>query len=396
MSKIRVLFHVTHMRRGAGIESSLMSWLRVLDRERYEIGLSIAYPNADLDDVYRPRMPPDVAIHVLGPESWLSHCRNLKVERKLGLAGRVYEEVLLPQLRKRVFRRRFETLAQDYDLIIDYDLSLARFAHGFAQPLVGVSHFSLSQRLAHNRRKYRKAADYYRRYDAIVSICDAMREEGAALFPAFADRFVTLYPGFDLDDARRRAAEATALPVPARYIVSVTRLEETQKDVGTLIRAYALLVRRHEIEESLLILGEGRHRPELERLAQEQGVSGRVVFAGFAPNPLSYVRQARLMVLSSKYEGLPTVLIEGLILGQVLVATDCPTGPKEILDDGQAGLLVPVGDAQAMAEAMARALNDAALRERLQGNALRHAESFGTAAFNERLARLVERLLPHR
>jgi glycosyltransferase involved in cell wall biosynthesis len=396
LSKLRVLFHVTHLRRGGGIESSLMSWLRVLDRERYAIGLSIAYPNDDLEAIYRERIPSDVAVHVLGAERWLSHCRNLKVAGRLGWAGLLYEEALLPQVRKRVFRARFERLARDYDVIVDYDLSLARFAWGFAQPLVGISHFSLSQRLASNRRKYRKAAHYYRRYDALVSICDAMREEGAKLFPALAPRFVTLYPGFDLADARRRAEEPIALAVPPPYIVTVTRLEETQKDVTTLIRAYAQLVREHGIGESLLIIGEGRHRAQLEQLAQELGVAGRVVFAGFASNPLPYLKSARLMVLSSKFEGLPTVLIEALMLGQVLVATDCPTGPREILDHGRAGLLVPVGDVAALADAMLRALGDAVLRTQLQAHALAHAELFGTAAFGERLGRLMQRLLPEK
>jgi glycosyltransferase involved in cell wall biosynthesis len=394
VGKLRVLFHVTHLRRGGGIESSLMSWLRVLDRERYAIGLSIAYPNADLEEIYRARIPSDVAVHVLGAESWLSHCRNLKSTGNLGWAGLLYEEALLPQVRKRVFRARFKRLAQDYDVIIDYDLSLARFAWGFAQPLVGISHFSLAQRLSNNRRKYRKAADYFRRYDALVSICDAMREEGVRMFPFMAERFVTLYPGFDIADAQRRATAPMTTAVPPSFIVAVTRLEETQKDVTTLIEAYAALVHDHGIAESLLVIGEGRHRAQLEQLAARLGVGDRVVFAGFNANPMPYVRAARLLVLSSKFEGLPTVLIEGLMLGQVLVATDCPTGPMEILDGGNAGLLVPVGDQAALANAMLRALRDPALRERLQAGALAHAKVFGTEAFGERLRQLLQRLLP--
>ncbi len=307
----------------------------------------------------------------------------------------MYEEVLLPQVRKRVFRQRFERIAQDYDVIIDYDLSLARFAHGFAQPLVGISHFSLSQRLATNRRKYRTAARYYQRYDALVSICDAMREEGAQLFPAIASRFVTLYPGFDLQEARRRAQDGVAALPDMPYIVSVTRLEETQKDVTTLLQAFAMLVQEHGINEQLLIVGEGRHRAELEQLADRLGVRERVMFAGFMPNPLPVVGAARLMVLSSKFEGLPTVLVEGLILGQVLVSTDCPTGPREILNHGDAGLLVPVGDAAALADAMLKTLRDPALRERLHVRALLHAETFGTDAFRARFLQLVQRLLPY-
>ncbi|HJV84330.1 MAG TPA: glycosyltransferase [Noviherbaspirillum sp.] len=392
MRKIRVLFHVTHLRRGGGIETSLMSWLRILDRDRFAVGLSIAYPTEDMESVYRERIPEDVALHILGPEAWLSHCRNLKIKGQLRWPGRLYEEVLLPQLRKRVFRDRIGGIADNYDVVIDYDMSLARFAHGFGKPLIGISHFSLSQRLSASKRKYRTASRYFQRYDAIVAICDAMRDEGRQMFPALAERFTTLYPGFDLVETHRRANEPANDIPDAPYIVSVTRLEETQKDVTTLIKAFASLVKRHRIDESMLIVGEGRHRAELETLCDELGVRDRVRFFGFTTNPLPYVRGARLKVLSSKFEGLPTALIEGLIVGQVLVSSDCPTGPREILNHGKAGLLAPVGDADALAEAILRGLRDGELRDALSTQAAMHAQTFGVNAFGERFEMLVQRM----
>ncbi|MDB5842148.1 MAG: Alpha,4-N-acetylgalactosamine transferase PglH [Herminiimonas sp.] len=394
MNKIRVLFHLTHLRRGGGIESSLMSWLRILDRNLFSVGLSIAYPTDDIATVFRARIPDDVPIHILGPEPWLSYCRNLKKAGRLGWPGLIYEELLLPQVRKRVFRNRINSIAAEYDLVIDYDLSLARFASGFGKPLIGVSHFSLTQKLSlqSKGRRYRATAKHYRRYDAMVAICDAMRQEARAFFPSFAQRFTTLYPGFDLNEARRRADEpADGIPEHP-YIVSVTRLEETQKDVTTLIKAFALLVRQHAIAESLLIVGEGRDRAALENLSEQLGVRDRVRFAGFTANPLPFMKHARMMVLSSRLEGLPTVLIEGLLLGQVLVSSDCPTGPKEILDNGAAGLLVPMGDPAALAAAMLRGLTDDALRAGLHRAALGHAESFSVDAFRSRFMQLVRQV----
>lgn len=393
MGKIRVLFHVTHLRRGGGIESSLMSWLRILDRERFSVGLSISYPTEEIDSLFRYRIPDDVTLHVLGQETWLSHCRNLKITGRLGWGGLIYEELVLPQIRKRIFRQRIEHIAADYDVVIDYDLSLARFAFRFGKPLIGISHFSFSQRLSNHPRKYRTAMRYYQRYDAIVAICDAMRDEGIQLFPALAHRFITLYPGFDPAELNQRANEAVEGVPRMPYIVSVTRLEETQKDVSTLIRAFALLVNEHRIAESLLIVGQGRHQRELEELADSLGVRHRITFFGFAPNPLPYVRHARLMVLSSKFEGLPTALIEGLMLGQILISTDCPTGPREILKNGKAGLLAPVGDPAALAAAMLRPLQDARLRDALHAESINHAENFGVPAFQDRLYQMLQPLL---
>ena len=390
--RIRVLFHVTHLRRGGGIESSLMSWLNIMDREQFSVGLSIAYPTEDIESVFCAQIPADTAVHVLGPEAWLSHCRQLKMAHKLKWPGLIYEELLLPQVRKRVFARRVEQIAADYDVVIDYDLSLVRFCPGLRKPLLGVRHFNFPAKLRDKPRKYRSLAAYFQRYDAMIAISHAMEEEGRALFPMMADRIAMLYPGMDHDAIRRRAAEPVADLPAGPYIVSVTRLEETQKDVSTLIRAYALLVQQHQIAETLLLVGHGRHQGELEQLALELGVRDRITFHGFTPKPLPYMRQARLMVLSSKYEGLPTVLIEGLILGKVMVSTDCPTGPREILDSGRAGLLTPVGDAAALAAAMLQGLQDQDLRARLSDAALRHADIFSVAAFRRTFCQLLRGL----
>ena len=391
--RIRVLFHVTHLRRGGGIESSLMSWLNIMDRDLFSVGLSIAYPTEDIDAVFRAQIPADTAVHVLGPEAWLSHCRQMKMARTLKWPGLIYEELLLPQVRKRVFAHRVRQIAADYDVVIDYDLSLVRFCAGLQKPLLGVRHFNFPAQLRDKPRRYRSLAGYFQRYDVMIAISHAMEAEGRALFPMMAGRIAMLYPGMDHDAIRRRAAQAVADLPAGPYIVSVTRLEETQKDVSTLIRAYALLVQRHRVAETLLLVGQGRHQGELEQLAQELGVRDRITFHGFTPNPLPFMQQARLMVLSSKFEGLPTVLIEGLILGKVLVSTDCPTGPREILDGGRAGLLTPVGDAPALAAAMLRGLQDQDLRDRLSDAALEHAAVFSVDAFRHAFRQLLQGLV---
>lgn len=137
-------------------------------------------------------------------------------------------------------------------------------------------------------------------------------------------------------------------------VLGVGRLRP-QKDFPTLIRAFAE-VRRH-CRARLIILGEGEQRPVLTALARSLGLTDDdVALPGFRPNPLAYMAASSVFVLSSAWEGLPTVLIEALAAGSRVVATDCPSGPREILDGGRLGALVPVGDVGTMAGAVLDAL----------------------------------------
>nr|WP_275672687.1 glycosyltransferase [Thermomonas flagellata] len=151
-----------------------------------------------------------------------------------------------------------------------------------------------------------------------------------------------------------------------KKIIAVGTLK-AQKRFDRLLHAFARLPREDVV---LLIVGEGTERQALESLASDLGVRPRVFMPGFTRDPAVYLRQADLFVLSSDYEGLPTVLIEALEAGTPVVSTDCPSGPREILDDGKYGTLVPVADVDALARAMEEALSRKhdrdALRRRAQ------------------------------
>lgn len=131
-----------------------------------------------------------------------------------------------------------------------------------------------------------------------------------------------------------------------------------QKDFPTLIRAFATV--RAVRSSRLMILGDGEDRAALTALANELGVAEDVALPGFQDNAAGYMARSAVFVLSSGWEGLPTVLIEALATGTRVVSTDCPSGPREILQDGRLGALVPVGDVSALAQAMIKALDEVA------------------------------------
>ncbi|HYM80052.1 MAG TPA: glycosyltransferase, partial [Candidatus Limnocylindria bacterium] len=150
-------------------------------------------------------------------------------------------------------------------------------------------------------------------------------------------------------------------------VTSLGRLAP-EKDYPTLLRAFARVVA--ERDARLLILGEGPERPRLERLILDLGLADRAALAGFLPNPHAVIAASSLFVLSSAFEGLPNTLIEALACGTPVVATDCDSGPREILADGAFGRLVPVGDERALAGAIVEALQAPVDREALRSRAL--------------------------
>ena len=143
-------------------------------------------------------------------------------------------------------------------------------------------------------------------------------------------------------------------------ILAVGRLDK-QKDFPTLIQAFALV--RPKNPAKLMILGEGSDRSSLESLIQELGLEEDIALPGFVDNPYAYMANADVFVLSSLYEGLPTVLIEALAGGTPVIATDCPSGPREILDNGNYGKLVTIGDTQEIATAILSTLASNSDRE---------------------------------
>ena len=157
-------------------------------------------------------------------------------------------------------------------------------------------------------------------------------------------------------------------------ILTVGRLEE-QKDLPTLLRSFKR-VYEQKSNTRLLIAGEGSKRQELQTLVAELDLSDVVSLPGFVENVYSYMDQADLFVLSSRHEGLPTVLIEALTCGCPVVSTDCPSGPSEILERGQYGSLVPVGDERALADAMLETLAEPPSPEKLR----QRAEDFSMQA----------------
>ncbi len=199
---------------------------------------------------------------------------------------------------------------------------------------------------------------FYPWADGIITVSQGVADDLSKITGIGKEGIKVIYNPVITPELFNKAKEAVNhpwfLPGEAPVILGVGRLV-AQKDFSTLIRAFAKV--RQVKPARLMILGSGREAEKLKALARELGIEEDVDFVGFVDNPFAYMKRAKLFVLSSGWEGLPTVLIEALAVGISVVSTNCESGPAEILDNGKYGELVPVGDSNRMAEAILRVLS---------------------------------------
>ncbi len=240
---------------------------------------------------------------------------------------------------------------------------IARALAGTRTPIVLRLGTNLSTAMADRRAidrwlRYWPIRLLYPRIDRIVAVSNGVAEDTAHIARLPREQIVVIRNPV----ITPRLAVRAAAPCPHPWlgageppvIVGAGRLQR-QKDFPTLIRAFARL--HAERDCRLLLLGEGNGRAALQALVRQLGLDACVDLPGYQSNPYPFLAGAALFVLSSAWEGSPNVLTEAMALGTPVAATDCPSGPAEILDHGRFGPLVPVGDDAALARAMASGLD---------------------------------------
>ena len=242
----------------------------------------------------------------------------------------------------------------------------------------------------YNRRQRRQAGHLFSSAAHFICVSHGVSDSLATSIGVPRDRITTIYNPVVTRHLRvgmsQRPNHPWLLDGGAPVILAAGRLTP-QKDYPTLLKAFARLAERRPCR--LVILGEGECRHELEKLVDDLKLADRVSMPGWVENPFAFMSRASLFVLSSRHEGLPGVLIQALACGCPCVSTDCPAGPAEILQDGEFGPLVPVGDETALADAMARVLDKPPDPERLKEHGASFSEWRAAAAYEDVISSVV-------
>ena len=366
---VTALFLVPTLKAG-GAERLVTILLQGLDRDRVRPVLVLLHSP---DGAFRDEVPDDVLVLNLGKRSSLSF--PLLVWRLRALFNEMRPEVAVGVM-------TFSNLL----------LLTARRVARYMPAVIATEHSHPGQSGRSRRRWLRRASARLLYGDAarVVGVANEVRNQLIATLRLMDEQVVAIPNPYSpqiesllrLDTAPHRwfAEEA---PI----VVTVGRLSE-EKGHGYMLEALAMLRRSRDVR--LLVVGDGPLRGSLERLAQQLGVGAATAFVGFKANPFAFMAKADVFVLPSLREGFGLALLEAMRCSAPVVAADCDYGPREIIVDGESGLLVPPANPEALAAAVARVLDDPALAARLRSGARDRAEAFAPSEVTNRYAALIQ------
>ena len=267
----------------------------------------------------------------------------------------------LPGLVRYLRREKPEGLASVLDhanVVALWARKLARY-HGRVVVIEQntLSEAALNGKTRRDRIMPRLVRRFYPWADCVVGVSEGVTEDLAEFVSLPSEKLRVIsnpIVASDIGELARAPVDHAWFYGGDQVLVAAGRLQP-QKDFPMLLRAFARV--RSTRPARLVILGQGPERSRLEALVEELELASDVELPGATTNPYAYMARSAAFILSSRWEGLPTVLIEAMSCGAPVIATDCPSGPREILADGRYGTLVPVGDVAALAAAMAAALD---------------------------------------
>lgn len=365
MKQKKILFYTPFLTFGGGLEVVAIRYVNMFVRKGYLVDMYVDYNMGD-ENVREKEVDKRVNIKYLKSEK-LS--KKIYRYRTLGKKKNFYNIFLYLYILVSdyfIWKKEIKNVEKG-----NYDETITFFQYlpGYITKVKGPNHqiylHGSINRFFDGIRKYFKNIFFKKlnKFDEICTVTYTMGEELIKLAPNLKKKQRTKYNPIDVEKIEKKSLDNSELTkeekklINEEYICSVGRLDEIDKDFTTLIKAFGELKKEEKIKEKLIIIGDGLDRKKLEELVKELKIKD-VIFLGKKNNPYVWMKNSKLFVLSSKSEGFGVVLVEALIVGTQVISSDCPVGPREILENGKYGELFRVGNVKELKKKIKNLLNN--------------------------------------
>ncbi|MGL4765452.1 MAG: glycosyltransferase [Aeromonas sp.] len=360
-----IIFHQNMVM--GGVEKVTLNLLKNLDKTKFNIKLILIQNEGEL----LSQIPKDIEVIFLLKKNYV---KNKNIIQKI--YGYLFELLLINKKLK-------ELLIQDDTIFLIMNARNFRLnicLKRYKNKKIGWIHGNILNDYGNILEKLNYKL--FSQYNFIYNVSKEGEKDFNNKFQNLKHKSKYLYNSLDITKILELSEER--IDIKEKYILTVGRLSFYDKGYDILIETISLL-KKEGIDKKLYIIGDGEERERLEQEIKRLKLENNIFIKGFDKNPYKWMKNAELFVLSSRGEGLPTVLIEALTCGVPIVSTDCKCGPKEILSNGEYGVLVPVGDSIALKEGIKKVLLNEKLRKELKEKSLKRALDFSNEKIIKRL-----------
>jgi len=334
-----------------GLEKVQIEYINfLLEQEKYQIKIVIENDNGK-DNALEKYINSNVTY--LKNYNYILEIKNLRENRKKSLWSRIKYNLAITK-EKKYADNKFLQIYKEYkpDIVIDFDSSLTKIIDKLNSSKNLVWIHSSIKNWKKKKSKIDRFVDRISKYSKIICICKEMKEDLINLKNELKNKVDFLYNPIDFDRIKKLSnedfSEEDKKLLKDKFLLSIARLDCVPKDFETLFKAYEI-AKKNGYDGKLYIIGDGPDKDKVENLKEANLYKEDILLLGRKENPYNWLKKADKLILSSRYEGFAIVLLEGLCLGKNVIASDCKTGPNEILANNR-GLLFKVGDYSILAK----------------------------------------------
>lgn len=285
--------------------------------------------------------------------NYILKIRKLRENRKKSLWSRIKYNFAISK-EKKYADKKFLEMYNEFqpDIVIDFDSSLTKIVKKLNKSKNLVWIHSSVEKWKKKKSKIKRFIDRLNNYDKVVCICQEMRDDLLKISTSLEEKIDYIYNPINFEKIKKLAEEKFSIEdeklVKEKFLLTIARFDCIPKDFETLFKAFDL-AKEKGYDGKLYVIGDGEDRNKVENFLNNCKYKNDILLLGRKENPYNWLKKADKFILSSRYEGFPTVLIEALTLNKIILSSNCKTGPNEILK-GDLNILFEIGDIQKLSE----------------------------------------------